>query len=230
MLVDGGPPGGAVLRELGTQMPFFDRSIDAIVETHPDADHITGLIDVLERYHVGTFLEPGIPDKTKTSQRLVAEVAKKHPADILARRGMRLILGGGAYADVLYPDTDVSNVKDTNSGSVVLHVVYGKNSFMLTGDLPQQQELHVVSMDGINLKSTVLKAGHHGSKNSSAPEFVSAVNPEYVVFSRGCKNKYGHPAAVVVELFQNLKIPTFDTCTDGTVTFVSNGRTLTRTY
>lgn len=225
MLVDGGPPGGGVLRELGKRMPFFDRSIDAVVETHPDADHISGLIDVLERYHVGEFIEPGIPNTTKASQNLVAEVARKHPQDILARRGMRLILGGGAYADILFPDRDLSKT-ETNTGSIVMHVVYGATSFYLNGDSPQMIEKYLVSLDGNALESTVLKAGHHGSKNSSAPEFVQAVAPEYGVFSRGCDNKYGHPAPVVVSLFKSLGIPTFDTCTQGTITFVSNGKTL----
>ncbi len=228
VLVDGGPSGAAVLRELGKQMPFFDHSIDAVVETHPDADHITGLIEVLKRYHVGVFFEPGIPDSTKTSQALLHAVLIARPTHVIARRGIRLMLGGGAYADILYPDTDVSKVKNTNDGSTVLHVVYGETSFMLTGDLPQKQELHLVSIDGKNLQSSVLKAGHHGSKNSSASEFVQAVNPTYGVFSRGCNNRYGHPAPVVVELFRNLNIPMFDTCTQGTITFVSDGRVLAR--
>ncbi len=227
MLVDAGPPDRSVLRELGSVMPFFDRSIDAVVETHPDQDHIGGIPDVLARYSVKDFLEPGIPNDTRAAQAVVAAVQHSSAKDILARSGMRLLLGGGAYADVLYPnDADLAKIKDTNSGSIVLHVVYGATSFMLTGDLPQKQELQLVSLDGDSLHSDVLKAGHHGSKNSSALAFVQAVSPTYAVFSRGCNNRYGHPAPVVVELFQSLSIPTFDTCTQGRVTFQSDGQKL----
>lgn len=224
LLVDGGPD-SSVLRELGKQMPFWDRSIDAVMESHPDKDHIGGLTDVFQRYNVKTFFEPGIPNDTQATVSLESAVKTEGSQDILARRGMRLDLGGGAYADILFPDRDVSK-GPTNDGSIVMHLVYGNTSFLLNGDSPQKIEQYLVSLDPKSLKSDVLKAGHHGSKNSSAPEYVEAVNPAYGVFSRGCNNRYGHPAAEVVALFQQLKIPTFDTCKDGTITFQSNGKTL----
>lgn len=225
MLVDAGPPDKSVLRELGSVMPMFDRSIDAVVETHPDQDHLGGIPDVFERYQVGAFLEPGIPNDTKATKATVVAIKKSGVANVVARRGMRLDLGGGAYADILFPDRDVSKI-ETNTGSIVMRVVYGKTSFLLNGDSPQVIEKYLVSIDGKNLQSTILKAGHHGSKNSSAPEFVKAVNPEYGVFSRGCDNKYGHPAPRVVDLFQSLNIPILDTCKNGRVTFLSDSRTL----
>ncbi|MES2014619.1 MAG: MBL fold metallo-hydrolase [Patescibacteria group bacterium] len=225
MLVDAGPPDRSVLRELGSVMPFFDRSIDVVVESHPDQDHIGGIPDVFNRYSVGTFLEPGIPNDTKATKAVVGAVQTSGVKDVFARRGMRLILGGGAYADILFPDRDVSKL-ETNTGSIVMHIVYGDTSFYLNGDSPQVIEKYLVALDGKKLQSTVLKAGHHGSKNSSAAEFVETVHPTYGVFSRGCNNRYGHPAPVVVQLFESLKIPTFDTCRDGRVTFISNGHTL----
>lgn len=224
MLVDGGPD-SSVLRELGTQMPFWDRTLDAVMESHPDKDHIAGLVDVLKRYEVKTFIEPGISNDTRPTVALVQAVKSEHSKNILARRGMRLDLGGGAYADILFPDRDVSKV-ETNTGSVVMHLVYGETSFLLNGDSPQVIEKYLVALDPASLKSDVLKAGHHGSKTSSASEFVEAVNPKYGVFSRGCDNSYGHPSTEVVALFRKLKIPTFDTCKVGTVTFESNGETL----
>lgn len=225
MLVDGGPD-ASVLRELGSKMPFFDRSLDAIVETHPDKDHIAGLVDVFDRYAVKNFLEPGIPNDTSYSKALVAAV-KKEPGvrNTLARRGMRLVLGGGAYADILFPDRDVSGV-ETNTGSVVMRVVYGSTSFLLTGDSPQSIEKYLSSIYGTALESDVLKPGHHGSRTSSAPEYIAAVHPSYAVFSRGCDNSYGHPHQEVIDLLAAAKIPTLDTCKDGTVTFHSDGKTL----
>lgn len=224
MLVDAGPPDISVLRELGSVMPFYDRSLDAIVATHPDQDHIGGIPDVFDRYHVGTFLEPGIPNDTKAAKATDASVLQSGVTDMYARRGMRLILGGGAYADILFPDRDVSKL-ETNAGSIVMRVVYGKSSFLLTGDSPQVIEKYLVSLDGGKLKSAVLKAGHHGSNTSSAEVFVKTVDPEYGVFSRGCTNRYGHPAQVIIDLFSRLSVRALDTC-EGRVVFLSNGLTL----
>lgn len=224
VLVDGGV-NKAVLRELGSQLSFFDRSIDAVVATHPDADHVGGLSDVFNRYDVGVLLDSGVQHETSATAALDKAVTNEGVARILARRGMRLILGGGAYADVLFPDRDVSHI-ETNAGSIVLRVVYGENEFMLTGDAPSAIEGLVTSAYGVALQSDVLKAGHHGSKTSSSERFVQAVRPQYVVFSRGCDNNYGHPAKTVVALFERLNIPALDTCELGTITFRSNGTSL----
>ncbi|MBI3573921.1 hypothetical protein HY090_02625, partial [Candidatus Kaiserbacteria bacterium] len=129
MLVDGGPAGGGVLRELGRAMPFFDRSLDAVVESSVSADDSAGLTDVLNRYHVGTFLESGVAPMTKAAQAVQEVVAAAGVADVIARRGMRLDLGGGAHADILYPDSDVPDT-DAASGSVIVRIVYGETSFL----------------------------------------------------------------------------------------------------
>jgi competence protein ComEC len=189
MLIDGGPD-SSVLRELGNQMPFWDRTIDVVMETHPDKDHIAGLSDVFDRYDVKTFIEPGIQNDTSPTVSLMKAVQAEKPANVLARRGMRLLLGGGAYADILFPDRDVSKI-ETNTGSIVMRVVYGDTSFLLNGDSPQVIEKYLVALGPNSLDSDVLKAGHHGSKTSSSEAFVKAVSPTYAVFSRGCDNSYG---------------------------------------
>ncbi len=128
---------------------------------------------------------------------------------------------------MLFPDRDVLGI-ETNTGSVVVRVVYGDTSFLLTGDMPGSVEDYLVRLDGVRLKSSVLKAGHHGSGESSTAAFVGFVSPEHAVFSRGCENSYGHPDSRVVALFQQFGIPTADTCTDGSVTFVSDGAQVKR--
>ncbi|MBY0539494.1 MBL fold metallo-hydrolase [Patescibacteria group bacterium] len=224
LLIDGGPD-SSVLRGLGNRMPFWDRSIDAVVATHPDKDHIGGLVDVLKRYDIGTIVESGVSHNTSFTRSFELGAQSENAARILARRGMRFMLGEDVYADVLYPTTDVSSLKDTNAGSIILRVVYGEVEFMLTGDAPLSVEKSLLASYGEKLQSDVLKVGHHGSKTSNVESFVTAVNPQYAIFSRGCGNSYGHPHETVVALFEKLKIPTLDTCREGMITFVSDGET-----
>lgn len=225
MLVDGGPD-RSVLRQLSNELPPWDRHVDLMVETHPDKDHISGLGDVLERYQVGMYLEPGVPDATSVSHHVMEDVAKepglKH---IIARRGMRVHLGGGAYADVLFPDRDESNQVATNDGSVVLHVVYGATSVMLTGDLPSPYEDYLAGLDSSDgeLSSTVLKAGHHGSKYSTDSLWLAAVHPAYVVISAGKGNPYGHPNGETLARIRQTDARIVSTMDGGTVHFVSDG-------
>jgi competence protein ComEC len=210
VLIDGGPD-RSVLRELGALMPWWDRSIDVVIATHPDADHITGLVDVLQRYRVEYIFHPGVEKNTGPAESMLLSVAKEGAQEIYARRGQLIELGGGAYLEILFPDRDVSDV-ETNTASIVARLVYGDTAFMLMGDAPQSIEKYLVRLGGAKLRSNVLKAGHHGSDTSSSAVFVSAVSPEYVVFSRGCDNKYGHPHEEVVALFKKLEIPALDTC------------------
>jgi competence protein ComEC len=228
LLVDGGPD-SSVLREMGSVLPFWDKEINAVLATHPDQDHIGGLPDILRRYDVRYVFEPGIQNTTRAWNSFVNatnDELKSGAEHVVLRSGTRLLLGGGAYADVLYPDHDVSHIKETNAGSIVLRVVHGKTAFMLTGDLPSKEEQELYLKYGYGLDSDVLKAGHHGSRTSSSADFVQSVSPAYVVFSRGCDNTYGHPHQEVIRLFTSLGVSMLDTCTSGRVTFRSDGTTL----
>jgi|SRR3989344_3310267 len=226
VLVDGGPD-RSVLRELGKILPWWDRSIDVVVATHPDADHISGLVDVLQRYRVEHIFHPGVEKNTGPAESMLLSVASEGAEETIARRGQIIDLGSSAHIEILFPDRDVSRV-ETNTASIVARLVYGDTSFMLTGDSPQGIEEYLAALDGSSLHSNVLKAGHHGSKTSSSELFVGFVGPEFAVFSRGCENRYGHPHAEIVTLFKRFEIPALDTCTDGTVTFVSDGQTVVR--
>lgn len=224
-LIDGGPTAG-VLREIGKVLPWYDRSIDLIIPTHPDSDHISGLIDVLERYRVGYIVQSSVLGTTATWRTLENSIAadtKKGTRLVTATRGQIIDLGGGAYLEVLSPDRRVPNL-ETNMGCVITRLVYGSTSFMLDCDAPQAMENYLVSLDGPDLHADVLKAGHHGSRTSSSPLFVGYVDPQYAVYSRGCNNIYGMPHAETVATFKAFNIPTLDTCTRGTITFTSDGK------
>jgi competence protein ComEC len=224
VLIDGGRDRG-VLRELGEVMPWGDRTIDVIIPTHPDADHIGGLIDVFDRYHVDVVIQTGVEGNTDLWRALEMTIDVEGSENVVAVRGQVVDLGGGASIHILFPDRPLPGI-EANAGSTIAHLVYGDTSFMLTGDSPKAIEKYLIQLEDDALQSDVLKVGHHGSQTSSSPEFLDFVSPKYAVFSYGCGNSYGHPHENVVALFANAAIPTLDTCTNGRITFISDGTTV----
>ncbi len=225
LLVDAGPHDGAVLRALPTVMPLGDRTLDAVIETHPDADHMGGLVDVLERYEVGAFITAGINKQNATIDALQKEIDEQNIPRIIARRGMTLDLGGGARLDIIYPDKDVSGYGNkTNDGSIMAHLVYGNTSVLLTADVPTNVESYVMRIASTSeLASDILKVGHHGSKYSTSEKFVAEVSPKTAIISVGAKNSYGHPTERVLNTLSAQNISILRTDENGTVRCVSDG-------
>lgn len=222
VLIDGGRD-RSVLRELGKRMGPLDRSLDLIIQTHPDADHIGGLPEVFKKYEVSAYMTPGIPNITNPTMALESAVVDEFILQpYIARRGMRILLGGGAYADILYPDRDVSGV-ETNTGSVVMRLVYDETEFFLSGDAPEAIENWLVQLDGEKLESDVLKAGHHGSRTSTGEGLLSVLQPEAVIVSAGKDNQYGHPHPEVLERISASGARMLSTADEGTITFQSDG-------
>jgi len=221
ILIDGGK-GRIVLRALSKELSFFDRTIDVVLATHPDMDHIGGLPDVLKRYTVHTLFEPGVHDDGADYQALVAAVQTSNTATKLARAGSVISIDEDVHLHILFPDRDVSDV-EANTGSVVARLVYGDTSFLFTGDAPVAIERHLIAVWGRGLKSDVLKLGHHGSRTSTSEEFLGFVGPAYAVASASCDNTYGHPHTDITERLARFNIPLLDTCTNGTGRFESDG-------
>lgn len=224
VLVDAGPNTGAILRELPKVMAFGDRTIDAVIETHPDADHMGGFIDVLERYKVGAFITPGIIKHNTVTDRLDSEVSAQHIPVYIARRGMVVDLGGGVELDVLYPDLDVSGFGErTNDGAIVAHLVYGNTSVMLTADAPFSTEQHLIQIStSTDLLSDLLKVGHHGSKTSTSDAFIAAVHPQLALISVGAHNTYGHPTQETLGRLASASVPVLRTDQHGIIVCTSN--------
>lgn len=221
VLVDGGPDGN-VLRQLGTALALRDRYIDLIVGTHQDKDHIGGLTDVLERYEVGAVLMTENEGESSAASRFVELVENEDAKVVYARRGHTIALGATAELEVLFPVLDPSEM-ESNASSIVLQLRYGDVEFLLTGDSPTQIEEYLVSVEGSQLQSEVLKAGHHGSRTSTGEAFLNAVDPEYVVITAGKDNRYGHPHQEVLDLLETRGVEIHSTAKDGTVTFLSDG-------
>lgn len=222
MLIDGGP-GTAVLSPLSEMMPFYDRTIDVVLATHPDADHIGGLPEVLRRYDVDTFLDPGVSSDTGVYQALVQSIGLAGVEYVVARSGMTIGLGGGVILEILFPNRDMEGA-DTNDASIVAKLIYGNTSFLLTGDSPQKIEKYLVSIDGKNLDVDVLKAGHHGSKTSTSAAFLGYTSPDYAIISAGKNNRYGHPHEEVMARLREFLIPQIlRTDEEGTIVLKSDG-------
>ncbi|MDQ3076100.1 MAG: MBL fold metallo-hydrolase [bacterium] len=218
ILVDGGPRGKG-MSELSRVMPLFDNTIDAIIITNPDADHIAGFLDVLKNYKVGQVFEAGTFNDSKTYRNLKDQIKNKNIPNTLAKKGMRLDLGGGAVIDILFPDRDVS-AWTTNDGSIVAKLTYGETSIMLTGDSTSETEdIILQSFSPSYLNSDILKVGHHGSHTSTSVEFVNAITPEYSLISLGKTNKYGHPHKETLETLENFGTEILRTDELGTIIF-----------
>lgn len=226
VLVDGGP-NRAVLSALSKVMPFYDRSIDLLVISNPDKDHIAGFVDVIKDFKVGAMLIPGTITSTEIYKTLLSVAEKSGVKIILGRRGEQIDIGGGSYIDVLFPDRDVSGL-DTNTGSLIAKLVYGKTAMLLTGDAPTGVEDYLVRIDGVNLQSNILKVAHHGSKTSVSQAFYGMVNPQMAAISVGAGNSYGHPNKETLDMLSQFGIKTLRTDQLGTIRFISDGEKFTQ--
>jgi competence protein ComEC len=211
ILIDGGPSGPALLDKLGKYIPFWDRNIELVLESHPDADHITGLVDVLKNYSVGAVMQTSATSDSQVFQKLQELTKEKNIKVVAGERGDKIKLGNEAELEILSPgrETPISP-QDTNASSIVARLAYGQSHFLFTGDLPSEQEAALIAA-GLDLNSQVLKVGHHGSKYSTSQAFLDAVRPADAVISVGKNNRYGHPAPEIMDRLKNKNINVFRT-------------------
>lgn len=192
VLIDGGKDGRLLLEKLGRYIPFWDRKIEAAIATHPDADHIGGLVSAARAYKIENIIETLAQNKSQIYAAWENSISNANKIE--AVRGVNIKFSNGAEMTTLFPFAPIENINDKNSnaGSVVEKLIFGGNKFLFTGDLPNEQEL-VLIRSGLDLDSRVLKVAHHGSKYSTSREFLDAVKPETAVISAGRNNTYGHP-------------------------------------
>ena len=224
VLIDGGK-NRQVLAEIDKILPFGDKTIDVVIATHPDLDHIGGLPEVISRYKVGLFIEPGVESDNTLDDELENRLEEKNIPTLLARRGMVINFGDGVKLQILFPNQSVSNW-ETNRASIVSKLTYGDSSFLLTADSPIAIENVLLNLNQEILDSDVLKAGHHGSRTSTAAAFAAAVSPQYAVISAGKDNSYGHPHAEVLNNLAFIGAKILKTFESGTIIFQTDGKIL----
>jgi competence protein ComEC len=224
VLIDGGPSPQKLAQELSKKMPFWDRTIELVVSTHADADHLTGLVEALKRYEVKQVVSSGVEAATELYDEWRRLVEDKNVPNADVTAGQRIRLDGGLEFEVFNPfDTSAD---DTNAASVVLNLSYGDISFLFTGDLTAEAELELIYRRLVP-DATVLKVAHHGSGGSTSSAFLAVNCPDSAVIQVG-KNSYGHPHPEVLAALDEWCIDggVFRNDTSGTVTFVTDGRTL----
>jgi len=214
VLIDGGPD-RTVLTKVGQTLPPWKRRLDALVLTHPDADHVTGLAAVLERYAVDVVYESGRRGGSG-ADRFLAEWDVRRES---VRAGDTFELDGVRF-DVLWPDYDPRAFASGNAASVVLRLTFGETSILLTGDIEKAEERALAAA----LPPTdVLKIAHHGSATSSDPAFLDAAQPAFAVVQAGEGNAFGHPVPLVVDRLRQRGIRLWRTDADGDVVLRAAG-------
>jgi competence protein ComEC len=230
VLIDGGPSPQALARELGERMPFWDRTIELVVLTHPHEDHLSGLVEVLERYTVKQVLYPDLDYDSSLYDEWRRLIAEKAIASTWAQAGQEIDLGEGTTMSVLHPPAALFDGTDSdlNNNSTVLRLSCGRVSFLLTGDIEWEAEFSLIA-EGAELGCTVLKVAHSGSLSSTTTDFLAAANPRVAVISAGEANPYGHPHDEVLErleAFWDGEGKIFRTDEQGTIEFITDGEEL----
>jgi len=222
ILIDGGPD-SVILEKLGEELPFYDRVIDLVILTHPESDHLTGLLDVLRSYKVKNILWTGVIKDTGDFEKWQELIEKEKAEIFIAKAGQKITIGKTSF-EILFPFENLENksVKDANNTSIVLRLDFGEISLLFTGDIYKSEERELLSL-AKQLDTDVLKVGHHGSKTSTAEEFIIVVSPEIAVISVGRNNSYGHPHQETLDTLEKYAIRIFRTDLNGDIKIISDG-------
>ncbi len=241
VLLDGGP-NKTVLSQLAEIMPFYDRSIDLLILSHPHADHLAGLIEVLKRYDVGGIIESGNENNTPEYREWENLIETKKIPRVLGKRGTRINIDENLFLNILLPARiatqsvaggpvapPAGGVKnsDAHSAMLVSKLNYAKTSYLLAGDMAKPLENYLVSLEGSRLKADVLKVGHHGSNKSTSESLLGFASPQYAVISVGKNNSYGHPHKETLEILNRFGIKIFRTDENGMIETKSDGENVT---
>lgn len=225
ILIDGGPDQN-VLSQLGAVMPFYDKTIDLIILTHPQEDHMFGLIPVLQRYHVGAVLMTGVNYQTSTYAEFKKILEEKHVAVERAHVGQNIQFDDGVVLDILYPFDNLEGTDfagDVNDTSVASRITFGGKKFLVMGDAGMLEETNMIN-SGENIDIDVLKVSHHGSRTSTSKLFLEKTTPSVAVISVGARNRYGHPTKETLDRLNGVSV--YRTDKNGRVEIDTDGNSL----
>jgi competence protein ComEC len=216
ILIDGGGTLD-ILGQLRAVMPLFDRSIDMVIATHPDSDHLGGLPEVLHRFEVAYIMDNGMERMNDISSAWNSELYNQYEkgAKYMKEEDIDILHISEDVRLVFFPSGN-DNHLSSNNQSVVVKLETVSQSFLFTGDIEKEREEILVNEYGPLLQSDVLKVSHHGSQTSSIKDFLNTVSPTTSVISAGCDNRYGHPHKSVIDRLEKIS-EVFSTCARGRI-------------
>lgn len=227
ILIDGGEPS-----ESDTLLRYLDKEnvdiIDIMIATHPHADHIGGLVEVLRKKHVNSVMMPTLPDDLVPSSKIYRDFLKgidSNGINVITPRVGETIVKNDAKFTIIAPNKN-SEFSNINDYSITVRLDVLNRSFLFTGDIEKDAE-KVILNNKMNIDVDVLKVPHHGSDSSSTEEFIKSVSPKYVIYSLGENNKYDHPSEEIVNRYFRSDAVQYRTDKNGTIVFITNGRDLT---
>lgn len=229
VLIDTGPS-PATLAKLSKVMPFADRSLDLVILTHRDQDHIGGASLLFETYEIDNILMTDQSSETSLSLELDRKIERSNLNKIIAHRGQRFILDADRkiYLDILFPNRNISDF-ESNETSIVSKLSYGQKSFLFVGDSTIYNESLIVwNEQDKTIDSDILLLGHHGSKTSSSLFWLEKVSPDLAIISAGKNNRFGHPAEEILDRLSKSKTPKLITFEEGNITLLSDGQNIFR--
>ena len=215
ILIDGGPSEQALMEKLGQFIPFWDRKIEALIATHPDKDHIAGLLAVMKNYQVGRIINSRVSKESEIFQEFENLVQREKIAEIEGEAGLKINWPNGASLKIV--EAKITN--DANQGSIVARLDWGENSFLFTGDITENEEKDLIFDSPDSLPADFLKVAHHGSKYATSAEFLESVQPQEAIISAGKNNRYGHPTAEVLSRLEERGITVLRTDRDGDIIY-----------
>lgn len=205
ILIDGGPSGKVEMAKLGKYLPYFDNEIDVVIATHPDKDHIAGLVEAARNYKIGKVLTTGAGKNTEVYKEWKEILDYNKVETIEAMRGDKISFDD-AEIKIIHPQALVDPaIGEANNKSVVTRLDFGESSFLFTGDIESSAENEILE-SGENIDVDILKVAHHGSKYSTTDAFLDKVTPKDAVISVGKNNSYGHPTEAVLEALRERNI------------------------
>lgn len=211
ILIDGGPD-NKLIKKLEQRIPFWDRTIDLLILTHSDRDHVFGFLEVLKNYEIENILWTGALGRSSLFEEWQETIENEGAKIWIAEEGLIISLPDERYFEVLYPFESLERreVSAMNDTSIVMMLNTDKEKILFTGDISKRIE-HLLIEEGILLNADILKVPHHGSKTSSSEEFLEAVEPSLAIISVGRDNSYGHPSPIVLARYEEFGIKILQT-------------------
>lgn len=228
LLIDSGPS-SARKSLLGYLDKLSISKFDYVIATHPHEDHIGNMDAIIRKYHIGKFLAPKVTASTLTFENMVTALNDKNLKISVISTGSNSINLGKETSIMFYTLPNLNTDDELNLYSPIIKLTYKNISFLFTGDAELKNEEFLIKNE-INLRSHILKIGHHGSSSSTCEAFLNSVNPKVAIISVGSNNKYGHPAASTLNLLKNYHIKLYRTDLLGTIILKSDGSSFSILY